>query len=105
MNLARRLGGRVVAVGTTVVRALESARAPDGSVRQAAGWTELVIGPERPVRAIDGVVTGFHDRDSSHLLMLEAIAGRELLERAYGAAAEAGYLRHEFGDLLLIEPH
>jgi S-adenosylmethionine:tRNA ribosyltransferase-isomerase len=105
VNLARRLGGRVLAVGTTVVRALESALAPDGSVRQAAGWTELVIGPERPVRAIDGVVTGFHDRDSSHLLMLEAIAGRELLERAYGAAAEAGYLRHEFGDLLLIEPH
>jgi S-adenosylmethionine:tRNA ribosyltransferase-isomerase len=104
VNLARRLGGRVIAVGTTVVRALESAVAHDGRVGQAAGWTELVIGPERGVRAIDGIVTGFHDRDSSHLWMLEAIADRELLERAYRAAAAAGYLRHEFGDLLLIEP-
>jgi S-adenosylmethionine:tRNA ribosyltransferase-isomerase len=104
VNLARRLGGRVIAVGTTVVRALESAVAHDGRVGQAAGWTELVIGPERGVRAIDGIVTGFHDRDSSHLWMLEAIADRELLERAYSAAAAAGYLRHEFGDLLLIEP-
>jgi S-adenosylmethionine:tRNA ribosyltransferase-isomerase len=104
VNLARRLGGRVIAVGTTVVRALESAVAHDGRVTRAAGWTELVIGPERGVRAVDGIVTGFHDRDSSHLWMLEAIAGREPLERAYRAAAGAGYLRHEFGDLMLIEP-
>ena len=104
VNLARGLGGRVIAVGTTVVRALESAAGEDGRVSRAAGWTELVIGPERGVRAIDGIVTGFHDRDSSHLRMLEAIADRELLERAYRAAVGAGYLRHEFGDLLLIEP-
>jgi S-adenosylmethionine:tRNA ribosyltransferase-isomerase len=104
VNLARRLGGRVIAVGTTVVRALESAAGADGRVSQAAGWTELVIGPDRAVRTIDGLVTGFHDRDSSHLRMLEAVAGAELLERAYRAATEAGYLRHEFGDLLLIEP-
>jgi S-adenosylmethionine:tRNA ribosyltransferase-isomerase len=103
VNLARRLGGRVIAVGTTVVRALESAVEEDGGVNAAAGWTDLVIAPGRPVRAIDGLVTGFHDRDSSHLLMLEAIAGPELLERAYGAATAAGYLRHEFGDLMLIE--
>jgi S-adenosylmethionine:tRNA ribosyltransferase-isomerase len=104
VNLAHRLGGRVIAVGTTVVRALESAAAEDGRVSRAAGWTDLVIGPERTVRTIDGLLTGFHDRDSSHLRMLEAIAGAGLLERAYGAATEAGYLRHEFGDLLLIEP-
>jgi S-adenosylmethionine:tRNA ribosyltransferase-isomerase len=104
VNLARRLGGRVIAVGTTVVRALESAAGEDGRVSRAAGWTELVIGPDRAVRTIDGLVTGFHDRDSSHLRMLEAVAGAELLERAYRAATEAGYLRHEFGDLLLIEP-
>ena len=102
VNLARRMGGRVIAVGTTVVRALESAT-DDGHVSPAAGWTDLVIGPERPVGAIDGVVTGLHDRDSSHLRMLEAIAGPELLERAYRAATAAGYLRHEFGDLMLIE--
>jgi S-adenosylmethionine:tRNA ribosyltransferase-isomerase len=104
VNLARRLGGRVLAVGTTVVRALESAVGGDGQVRPAGGWTELVIAPGQAVRAVDGVVTGFHDSDSSHLRMLEAIAGPELLERAYRAAAGAGYLRHEFGDLLLIEP-
>jgi S-adenosylmethionine:tRNA ribosyltransferase-isomerase len=105
VNLARRLGGRVIALGTTVVRALESAADENGGVSPSAGWTDLVIGPTRGVRAIDGVVTGFHDRDSSHLQMLEAIAAPELLERAYRAAAGAGYLRHEFGDLLLIEPH
>ena len=104
VNLARRLGGRVIAVGTTVVRALESVAAENGRVSPDAGWTDLVIGPERGVRAVDGIVTGFHDRDSSHLRMLEAIAGPELLERAYRAATAAGYLRHEFGDLLLIEP-
>jgi S-adenosylmethionine:tRNA ribosyltransferase-isomerase len=103
INLARRLGGRVIAVGTTVVRALESA-AGEGRVRPAAGWTDLVIEPGRTVHAVDGLLTGFHDSDSSHLSMLEAIAGRELIERTYREASAAGYLRHEFGDLLLIEP-
>jgi S-adenosylmethionine:tRNA ribosyltransferase-isomerase len=98
-NVARR----VIAVGTTVVRALESAASEDGILRPAAGWTELVIGPDRPPRAIDGLLTGFHDRSSSHLRMLEAIAGRPLIERSYRVAADAGYLRHEFGDLMLIE--
>ncbi len=102
VNLARLLGGRVIAVGTTVVRALESAASKDGRVSPAEGWTELVIGPGREVRTIDGLLTGFHDRDSSHLQMLDAIAGPELVARSYRAAAEAGYLRHEFGDVELI---
>lgn len=101
-NLARRLGGRVVAVGTTTVRALESAAAPDGGVRAAGGWTELVLGPDRPVRAVDGVLTGFHDPAASHLSLLEALAGRAPLTRAYSEGARAGYLRHEFGDLMLL---
>lgn len=104
VNLARRLGGRVIAVGTTVVRALETAGAEDGRVSASSGWTDLVIDPARGVRAVDGLITGFHDPDSSHLLMLEAVAGAELVERSYHAAADAGYLRHEFGDLLLLEP-
>jgi S-adenosylmethionine:tRNA ribosyltransferase-isomerase len=104
VNLARRLGGRVVAVGTTSVRALESAAGKDGTVRATSGWTDLVIGPGRPVRAVDGVLSGFHDRDSSHLELLESVAGRGLLERAYGSAREHGYLRHEFGDVLLVLP-
>jgi S-adenosylmethionine:tRNA ribosyltransferase-isomerase len=103
VNLARRLGGRVIAVGTTVVRALESAADAHGRVWAAGGWTELVIGPERGVSAVSGILTGFHDRSSSHLLMLEAIAGGEPIERSYRAAARAGYLRHEFGDLMLID--
>jgi S-adenosylmethionine:tRNA ribosyltransferase-isomerase len=94
---------RVIAVGTTVVRALESAADDEGIVRPAAGWTDLVIGPERGVRVVDGLLTGFHDRDSSHLRMLERMAGPALVERSYRAAAEAGYLRHEFGDVMLLE--
>jgi S-adenosylmethionine:tRNA ribosyltransferase-isomerase len=96
IELVRRLGGRVIAVGTTVVRALESA--PAGS----EGWTDLVIEPDTPIGALDGLLTGFHDGDSSHLAMLEAITGRDLLERSYAEATRAGYLRHEFGDLHLI---
>jgi S-adenosylmethionine:tRNA ribosyltransferase-isomerase len=97
IDLVRRMGGRVIAVGTTVVRALESA-----AMGTPEGWTDLVIEPDAPIESLDGLLTGFHDRDSSHLAMLEAIAGRELLERSYAEAAGAGYLRHEFGDMHLI---
>jgi S-adenosylmethionine:tRNA ribosyltransferase-isomerase len=95
-------GGRVVAVGTTAVRALESATAPDGTVRARSGWTELVITPERGVRAVDGLLTGFHEPRASHLMMLEAVGGRPLLDRSYAEALREGYLWHEFGDLHLI---
>jgi S-adenosylmethionine:tRNA ribosyltransferase-isomerase len=98
-KLARSLGGRVIAVGTTVVRALESAGG-----KPAEGWTDLVIDPDTRIEQIDGLLSGFHDHDSSHLQMLEAIAGRDLLERSYDEATRAGYLRHEFGDLHLILP-
>ncbi len=95
-------GGRVIAVGTTVVRALESAAAPDGTVHEADGWTELVITPARGVRAVDGLLTGWHEPEASHLLMLEAVAGRVLLERCYAQAIEHRYLWHEFGDVNLL---
>lgn len=98
----REAGGRVVAVGTTVVRALESAVDDDGVVRPFDDWTDLVVTPERGVRAVDGIITGWHEPEASHLLMLEAIAGRPLLERSYAAAVEHGYLWHEFGDSHLI---
>jgi S-adenosylmethionine:tRNA ribosyltransferase-isomerase len=103
-NLARALGGRIIAVGTTAVRAFESAVGADGRLEEKEGWTDLVIEPDRPIRAIDGLLSGFHDRDSSHVAMLEAIAGADLLERSYAEAARAGYLRHEFGDLHLVLP-
>jgi S-adenosylmethionine:tRNA ribosyltransferase-isomerase len=102
VNAHRAAGGRVIAVGTTVVRALETVSAPDGRVEAGAGWTGLMITPERGVRAIDGLITGWHEPDASHLLMLEAVAGRDLIERSYDAALTAGYRWHEFGDSHLI---
>ncbi|WP_042457597.1 S-adenosylmethionine:tRNA ribosyltransferase-isomerase [Streptacidiphilus jiangxiensis] len=102
VNGARAAGSRVVAVGTTAVRALESAADPDGTVRARSGWTELVITPERGVRVVDGLLTGFHEPRASHLMMLEAVAGRALLDRSYAEALREGYLWHEFGDLHLI---
>jgi S-adenosylmethionine:tRNA ribosyltransferase-isomerase len=104
INAVRDWGGRVIAVGTTAVRALETAAGPDGRIRPEAGWTGLVITPERPVRAVDGLITGWHEPEASHLQMLAAIAGTELLERSYAAALDAGYLWHEFGDSHLILP-
>ena len=97
-------GGRVIAVGTTVVRALETVATSNGTVSEGEGWTRLVITPERGVLAIDGLLTGWHDRESTHLDLLEAVAGRELLERSYRAALASGYRWHEFGDLHLILP-
>jgi S-adenosylmethionine:tRNA ribosyltransferase-isomerase len=96
---------RVIAVGTTVVRALESAALKGSdplSVAAAEGWTRLVITPETGVQVVDGIVTGWHEPDASHLLMLEAIAGRELVERSYAAALAHGYRWHEFGDSHLL---
>ena len=104
VNATRASSGRVIAVGTTVVRALESAVGTDGIVDAIDGWTDLVITPERGVRAVDGLLTGWHEPEASHLLMLEAIAGRDLLERSYDASLAEGYLWHEFGDVHLILP-
>ncbi|HJS96657.1 MAG TPA: S-adenosylmethionine:tRNA ribosyltransferase-isomerase [Solirubrobacteraceae bacterium] len=101
---ARHGGGRVIAVGTTVVRALESATAADGCACARSGWTGLVVTPECGVRAVDGMITGWHEPEASHLMMLEAVAGPELLHASYAAAVDAGYLWHEFGDSHLILP-
>ena len=104
VNAARAAGGRVVAVGTTAVRALESAADGRGVVRAARGWTELVITPERGVRAVDGLLTGLHEPEASHLLMLRALSGDRLLERVYAEALRGRYLWHEFGDVNLLLP-
>ncbi|MGZ7041280.1 MAG: S-adenosylmethionine:tRNA ribosyltransferase-isomerase [Thermoanaerobaculia bacterium] len=95
-------GGRVIAVGTTVVRALESSVDRNGNIVASRGWTDLVITPRAKPRVVDGLLTGFHEPRASHLAMLEAIAGREHVDRAYAAALASGYLWHEFGDLHLI---
>jgi S-adenosylmethionine:tRNA ribosyltransferase-isomerase len=104
INQTRAAGGRVIAIGTTAVRALESGLGPGGTVHAAGGWTNLIVTPARGVRAIDGLLTGFHEPRASHLDMLAAIAGHPLLDRVYTAAIDAGYLWHEFGDVNLLLP-
>jgi len=100
----RQAGGRVVAVGTTVVRALESATGDDGVTRAASGWTDLVLGPDRPARAVTGLITGLHIPGASHLRLLEAVAGPAMVASAYAAAVAERYLWHEFGDSMLFLP-
>jgi S-adenosylmethionine:tRNA ribosyltransferase-isomerase len=102
MHEAKEAGGRVIAVGTTVVRALESSADASGQLMASSGWTDLVITPVRGVHVVDGLLTGFHEPKASHLAMLEAICGREHLRKTYEAALAEGYLWHEFGDLHLI---
>jgi S-adenosylmethionine:tRNA ribosyltransferase-isomerase len=104
VNDARAAGGRVVAVGTTVVRALETVVDDGGVVHEGAGWTETMVTPDRPVRAVDGLLTGWHEPRASHLLILQAIAEPFALESAYRAGLQSGYLWHELGDLHLILP-
>ena len=104
VRAARAAGGRVIAVGTTVTRALESAATPGGSIAAATGWTTLVIDPSRGVRIVDGLITGWHDPQASHLLLVETVAGPELTQRAYDAAITHRYRWHEFGDAGLLLP-
>lgn len=104
VNLTRSSGGRVIAVGTTVVRALETVAGEDGTVTASAGWTSIVVTPQSGLRAVDGLFTGLHEPRSTHLLMLSAFLGEDLLRRCYTAATEHGYLWHEFGDVHLLLP-
>jgi S-adenosylmethionine:tRNA ribosyltransferase-isomerase len=119
VNATRAEGGRVVAVGSTVTRALESAVQPAPGVGPSAagepvgpeplvvprsGWTSRVVSRDDPPRVVTGLVTGWHDPQASHLLLVEAVAGRDLTQRAYDGAARGGYLWHEFGDSALLLP-
>jgi S-adenosylmethionine:tRNA ribosyltransferase-isomerase len=100
----RAAGRRVVAVGTTVTRALETATGEDGVTRPATGWTDLVLSPDRPARVVTGLVTGLHEPEASHLQLLAAVAGTDLVDRAYRTAVADGLLWHEFGDAMLFLP-
>jgi S-adenosylmethionine:tRNA ribosyltransferase-isomerase len=104
VNATRDAGGTVLAIGTTVVRALETVVDGDGRVHPAEGWTDTIVTPDRTVASVDGLLTGWHEPEASHLAMLEAVAGRELLERSYEAALAERYLWHEFGDVHLLLP-
>ena len=99
----RAHGGRVVATGTTVTRALESA-VLDGTIQESWGWTDRVVTPDHPPVVVDGLITGWHDAQASHLLLVEAVAGTALAQAAYDAAVADGYRWHEFGDSALFLP-
>ncbi len=113
VNAAKASGRRVVAVGTTVVRALETVTDAEGVAHPGEGWTDVFVTPERGIRSVDAMLTGLHEPRSTHLSMLEALvrsgpacpllpAGIEHLRAAYAEALREGYLWHEFGDLHLI---
>jgi S-adenosylmethionine:tRNA ribosyltransferase-isomerase len=115
VNAARRAGRRVIAVGTTVVRALESVTDETGSTSAGRGWTNLVITPTHRIRSVNGLITGLHEPRATHLAILERVAAAALassgrpadsaalqLERAYAAARAEQYQWHEFGDSHLI---
>jgi len=104
VNSARAHGHRVVAVGTTATRALETATDASGRAHPGAGWTDLVVTPERGVRVVDGILTGWHEPEASHLQLLEAVAGRATVERSYAHALAGPYRWHEFGDVHLVLP-
>lgn len=104
VNAARAAGKRVIAVGTTAVRALETVTDDNGRTHPGEGWTRLVITPQRGIRAATGLLTGLHEPQASHLAMLEALAGRPHLRLAYSEALREKYLWHEFGDLHLLLP-
>lgn len=104
VNLAASLGRRVIAIGTTATRAIESAATPERVVIPATGWTDLVLDPDRPTRVVDGLVTGWHESGASHLSLLDAVAGSSLVDAAYTAALAGEYLWHEFGDSCLLLP-
>ena len=102
VGTARQNGGRVIAIGTTVVRALATVTDDRGTVHPGRGWTDVMVTADTPVRSVDGLVTGWHEPESTHLMMLESFAGHDALAQAYAAALDAGYLWHEFGDSHLI---
>jgi S-adenosylmethionine:tRNA ribosyltransferase-isomerase len=102
VNRARRAGRRVIAVGTTVVRALESVAGEDGQLEAGHGYTRLRITAGHGLRAVDGLLTGLHEPEASHLDLLTAFLPAEVIREIYEEAVRLGYLWHEFGDLNLI---
>lgn len=102
VNTARKAGRRIIATGTTSLRALETVTNAEGISHEGEGWTRLIISPEHRIRSVNAMLTGLHEPRASHLAMLESLAGREHLQKTYEAALNEGYLWHEFGDLHLI---
>jgi len=104
VNEARTSGRRIIAVGTTVVRALETVTNADGKTHAGEGWTCLMITPQRGLRAVTSLLTGMHEPEATHLAILESLAGLSHIKIAYNEALRGEYLWHEFGDLHLVMP-
>ena len=104
INAAHAAGRRVIAVGTTCVRALETVVDSTGVIHPGEGWTRTIVTPKRAIRSVDGLLTGLHEPHATHLAMLEALAGRAHLQLTYAEALRQRYLWHEFGDVHLILP-
>lgn len=104
INRAIAAGRRIVAIGTTAVRAVESVVDENGRVMAGEGWTERLISAENPPQVVNGLLTGFHEPEATHLAMLTAISGEQHIRHTYTAALNERYLWHEFGDLHLILP-
>jgi S-adenosylmethionine:tRNA ribosyltransferase-isomerase len=104
LNAARMAGKRIIAVGTTVVRALETVTDSSGITHPGEGWTRVIVSPQRGIHAVNAMLTGMHEPRATHLAMLETLASREHLRIAYEEALTERYLWHEFGDLHLILP-
>jgi len=102
INAAKQKGKRIIAIGTTGIRAIESAVNAEGKVQAFKGHTDLFIEQDTPLKVADGLLTGFHEPKASHLHMLQGLAGYAHIERAYKAALAEDYYWHEFGDLHLI---
>ena len=103
INQTRQRGGRIIAVGTTAVRTLETVAAEDGTMQAAEGWTQKYIYPGYRFKVIDGMVTNFHLPKSSLIMLVSAFAGREQVLNAYRVAIEEGYRFFSFGDAMLID--
>jgi S-adenosylmethionine:tRNA ribosyltransferase-isomerase len=104
INAAHAAGRRVIAVGTTCVRALETVVDSTGVIHPGEGWTRTIVTPKRAIRSVNGLLTGLHEPRATHLAMLEALAGRAHLQFTYAEALRERYLWHEFGDVHLILP-
>jgi S-adenosylmethionine:tRNA ribosyltransferase-isomerase len=103
INAARTEGGRVIAVGTTSCRTLETCAGDDGRLRPGEGWTDIFIYPGYKFKAVDGLITNFHLPESTLIMLVSALAGRERVLAAYAEAVREGYRFFSFGDAMLIE--
>ena len=102
INDTRKNGGRVIAVGTTSCRTLESATGADGVLKSGSGWTEIFIYPGYKFKMIDGLITNFHLPESTLVMLVSALAGKENILHAYEVAVQEKSRFFSFGDAMLI---